>query len=297
MKGIVLAGGRGTRLYPMTKAVSKHLLPLYDKPMIYYPTSILMLAGIREILVVSSPESLPAYRKLLGTGESFGVSFSYAEQVAPRGIAEALVIGEEFVGADRVALILGDNFFYGQSLTALLQKATKRDVGATIFGYPVKDASAFGVVEFDQDYKATSIVEKPRNARSAYAVPGLYFYDNSAIAVAKELRPSARGELEITDVNKAYLAEGRLFVEPIGRGMTWFDAGAPKGLLNASLFVETIQARQGFYIACLEEVAWRQGFISTEQMASLGEELKATEYGQYLSSLAREDQSSARAME
>lgn len=288
MKGIVLAGGLGTRLYPMTKAVSKQLLPLYDKPMIYYPLSVLMLAGIREILVISTSESRPAFQRLLGSGESLGVSFSYAEQTVPRGIADAFLVGEEFIGDDRVALILGDNIIYGQRLTALLHEGMEREIGATLFCYPVKDARAFGVVEFDHDHKATSLEEKPLYARSNYAVPGLYFYDNSVVEIAKGLRPSARGELEITDVNKAYLAEGRLYVTPMGRGMTWFDAGAPKGLLNASQFVETIQERQGFYIACLEEVAWRQGFITTEQMARIGEELKASEYGRYLLSLARE---------
>lgn len=288
MKGIVLAGGKGTRLYPMTKAVSKQLLPVYDKPLIYYPLSILMLAGIREILVISTPEDTPVYEQLLGDGSSMGICLSYAVQQTPRGLADAFILGEEFIGNDDVCLILGDNLFYGQNITSILRKIMDNLKGANIFGYLVKDPRAFGVVEFDKDRRVVSIEEKPAHPKSNYAVPGLYFYDNRVVEIAKSIEPSERGELEITAVNNAYLAMGELKVTLLPRGFAWLDTGTPAGLLKAAEFVETVQDRQGFYIACLEEIAWRRGFITTDQLLEIGKSLSMTDYGQYLLTLAKE---------
>lgn len=287
MKGIVLAGGKGTRLYPMTKAVSKQLLPIYDKPMIYYPISALMLAKIRDILIISTPEDLPLYRKLLGDGKKLGVNFVYKEQPQPKGLAEAFVLGEEFIGDDSVCLILGDNIFFGQAFSAILKNATAQTSGATVFGYPVKDPTAFGVVEFDKDYNVISLEEKPEKPKSNFAVPGLYFYDNKVVKIAKNIKPSPRGELEITAVNNEYLRRGELKVSLLGRGMAWLDTGTPEGMLKASEYVEAVQSRQGFYISCLEEIAWRKGFISSEQLLKLGNELKTTDYGRYLIELLK----------
>ena len=285
MKGIILAGGKGTRLYPMTRAVSKQLLPIYDKPMIYYPLSVLMLAGIREVLIISTPEDTPVYRELLGDGARIGMHLEYKVQEAPRGLAEAFILGEKFIGQDSVCLILGDNIFYGQALSDYLRQGAKVTEGGMIFGIQVKNPRAFGVVEFDKNMRAVSIEEKPQKPKSNYAVPGLYFYGNSVVKIAKNVTPSARGELEITAVNNEYLRRGELLVNPMGRGMAWLDTGTPEGMLQAAQFVATVQNRQGFYISCIEEIAWRRGWISDAELEQLGTELKMTDYGQYLLSL------------
>ena len=285
MKGIILAGGKGTRLYPMTRAVSKQLLPIYDKPMIYYPLSVLMLAGIREVLIISTPEDTPVYKELLGDCKTLGMRFEYKVQQAPKGLAEAFILGEEFIGDDSVCLILGDNIFYGQALSDYLRDGAKVTEGGMIFGIQVKNPTAFGVVEFDKNMRAVSIEEKPENPKSNYAVPGLYFYGNSVVDIAKNIKPSARGELEITAVNNEYLSRGELMVNPMGRGMAWLDTGTPEGMLQASQFVATVQSRQGFYISCIEEIAWRNGWISDEELIALGSALRMTDYGQYLLSL------------
>lgn len=285
MKGIILAGGKGTRLYPMTKAVSKQLLPIYDKPLIYYPLSMLLLASIKDILIISTPEDTPVYEKLLGDGSHIGVSIRYKVQETPRGLADAFILGEEFIGDDSVCLVLGDNVFYGSNMTKTLQQVIAQNKGATIFGYPVKDPRSFGVVEFDNDRNVIGIEEKPEHPKSNYAVPGLYFYDNRVIEIAKNVKPSARGEIEITAVNNAYLAMGELKVKLFERGFAWLDTGTPEGMLKAAEFVEAVQDRQGFYVSCIEEIAWRRGFITTEQLRTIGESLKMTDYGQYLLTL------------
>jgi glucose-1-phosphate thymidylyltransferase len=282
MKGIILAGGFGTRLYPITKAVSKHLLPVYDKPMIYYPLSILMLAGIRDILIISTERDIPFYKDLLGSGKQLGLSFSYAVQEKPGGLAEAFIVGEHFIGNDNVALILGDNIFYGQHFSELLRNARKMQDGAVIFGYYVRDPRAYGVVEFDKDGNVLSVEEKPTHPKSNYAVPGLYFFDNNVIRIAKTLKPSGRGELEITDVNREYLRMGKLKVQVFGRGMAWMDAGTHESLLESANFIETLQKRQGMYVACLEEIAYRLGYITREQLRELAKSLGNTDYSSYL---------------
>ena len=286
MKGIILAGGAGTRLYPITKAVSKQLLPIYDKPLVYYPLSVLMLAGIRDILIISSERDLPQYRELFGDGEQIGLKFSYAYQTYPRGLADAFIVGEEFIGDDSVALILGDNIFYGQHFSNVLKSAAGLDKGAVIFGYSVRNPCAFGVVEFGSDGQVLSIEEKPLHPRSSYAIPGLYFYDNDVVTIAKNLKPSDRGELEITDVNREYLTRGTLKVELFGRGMAWFDSGTHDSLQEASQFIQTVQKRQGLYIACIEEIAYRLGYITNEQLLALAQPLSKTEYGEYLNEIA-----------
>jgi glucose-1-phosphate thymidylyltransferase len=288
MKGIILAGGKGTRLYPMTKAVSKQLLPIFDKPLIYYPLSMLILASIKEVLIISTPEDTPLYQKLLGDGSRIGMRFSYKVQDTPRGLADAFILGEEFIGNDSVCLVLGDNVFYGANMTRTLRSAIDNNVGATIFGYPVKDPRSFGVVAFDKENNVIGIEEKPQNPKSNYAVPGLYFYDNRVIDIAKKVKPSARGEIEITAVNNVYLAMGALKVRLFERGVAWLDTGTPSGMLKAAEFVEAIQDTQGNYVSCIEEIAWRRGFITTDQLRSIGEELKMTDYGQYMLALARE---------
>lgn len=288
MKGIILAGGKGSRLYPMTKAVSKPLIPIYDKPMVYYPLTVLLMSGCDEIMLITAPPDVEAYKRLLGDGSGFGVKITYGVQYVARGIADAFLIAEDFIAGEPCCLILGDNLFYGSDLDDLLHIASQRNEGATIFGYPVKDPTAYGVVEFDENHNVLSIEEKPKQPKSKYAVPGLYFYDGDAAELAKTLTPSARGELEITALNEAYLKRGKLHVELMERGMAWLDTGTPEGMLNAAQYVEAVQSRQGLYIACPEEVAWQKGFISAQQVRAIGQELKMTEYGQYLLSLVED---------
>ncbi len=288
MKGIILAGGSGTRLYPVTKAISKQITPIYDKPMIYYPLSVLMLAGIKEILIISTPRDLPVFKELLGSGKDFGVNFEYKVQEYPNGLAEAFTIGEEFVGKDSCALVLGDNIFYGHGLTGMVKEAAQRTQGATIFGYPVQNPKAFGVVEFDEDGVAVSLEEKPEKPKSNFAIPGLYFYDNTVVEKAKRVEPSERGELEITTLNEMYLKEGSLNVINLGRGMAWLDTGTHEGLLDASNFVSTVQKRQGVMVACLEEISYKNGWITKEKVEELAKPLMKTEYGKYLMDLIKE---------
>lgn len=287
MKGIILAGGSGTRLYPLTKSISKQIMPIYDKPMIYYPLSVLMLANIREILIISTERDLPVFRELLGDGSDFGVRLEYKIQEKPNGLAEAFLIGEEFVGDDNVALILGDNIFFGSGFSGLLEEAGKITEGAVIFGYPVKDPTSYGVVEFDQNGKAISLEEKPKVPKSNFAIPGLYFYDNTVVEKAKNVKPSSRGELEITTINEMYLNEKNLNVKILGRGIAWLDTGTHEALLEAANFVEAIQKRQGFYIACIEEIAYKKGWIDNKKIEELAETLQKTEYGKYLKELIK----------
>ena len=286
MKGIILAGGKGTRLYPITKSVSKQLLPIYDKPLIYYPLSILMLADIKDVLIILTEKDTPLYEELLGDGARLGINIKYKVQKTPRGLADAFIIGEDFIGDDSVCLILGDNVFYGNDMTATLTNAIKNNRGATVFGYPVMDPKEFGVVEFDENGKVLSIEEKPQKPKSDYAIPGLYFYDNRVIEIAKSVKPSERGEIEISAINNEYLKMGELDVRLMKRGMAWLDTGTPKGMLQAAMFVETVQDRQGFYVSCIEEIAWRRGFIDTCQLKKLGDELKSTDYGRYILGIA-----------
>ena len=287
-KGIVLAGGSGTRLYPITQVISKQLLPVYDKPMVYYPLSVLMLAGIQDILIISTTKDLPIYQSLLGDGTRFGICIEYAIQPSPDGIASAFIIGDKFIGEDSVCLVLGDNIFFGQGLRSILQRSLQREVGATILAYQVRDPERFGVVEFDDNYKAISIEEKPSSPKSNFAVTGLYFYDSNVIEIAKNIKPSDRGELEITDINKIYLKQGNLFVEELGRGFAWLDTGTNDSLMEAGQFIQTIENRQGFKVACLEEIACRNGWITTEKMIKYGFEFEKTDYGRYLIDLGRE---------
>lgn len=289
MRGIILAGGAGTRLYPITRVVSKQLLPVYDKPMIYYPMSVLMLAGIRDILIISTPEDIPRFQVLLGDGSQFGLHFSYAEQPRPEGLAQAFLIGEKFIGAEPVALILGDNIFFGHGLSEILQRAGKMNSGGLVFGYPVNDPERYGVVEFNSKGRVISIEEKPSRPKSRYAVPGLYFYDHNVVAIAKKLRPSARGELEITDVNLAYLKQGNLRVELLGRGFAWLDTGTHESLMQAANFVQTVQERQGLIIACVEELAYRLGYISRKEIVKLATPMLKNNYGQYLMKIVNEE--------
>jgi glucose-1-phosphate thymidylyltransferase len=282
MKGIILAGGSGTRLYPITKGISKQLIPIYDKPMIYYPLSVLMLAGIQDILIITTPEDQESFIRVLGDGSNFGINLTYAIQAAPDGLAQAFIIGENFIGNDNVCLVLGDNIFWGQGFISILQDAVSRKKGATLFGYQVKDPERFGVATFDKDQKVTSLEEKPENPQSKYAVTGLYFYDNSVVEMAKKVRPSHRGELEITTLNEMYLKRGDLYVEQLGRGFAWLDTGTHESLLEAAMFVETIEKRQGYKIACLEEIAWNNGWISREQLIKLAQPFGKTKYGKYL---------------
>ncbi len=288
MKGIILAGGSGTRLYPITQGISKQLLPIYDKPMIYYPLSVLMLAGIQEVLIITTPTDNDSFKRLLGDGSQFGIKLSYAIQASPDGLAQAFIIGEEFIGDDSVCLVLGDNIFYGQGFSMMLQKSVKQKSGATVFAYQVKDPQRFGVVEFDENYKVKSIEEKPQRPKSNFAVTGLYFYDNRVVNFAKHIKPSERGELEITELNQSYLEDGSLKVELLGRGFAWLDTGTYESLLDAGLFVQTIEKRQGYKIACLEEIAWRNGWLSDKEMISRGNSMKKNSYGEYLLRLVEE---------